>query len=318
MSFSNLDGLILVHKPPQLTSHDVVEKIRKILHIKKVGHFGSLDPLATGLLLIAVGKATRLFQFFLNKDKVYTGEIKLGYSTDTYDSLGKPISSKALTFPEREEIVKAIKKFTGEIQQFPPRFSAKKHKGKPYYALARENKEVILKPIQVFVHDYRLKNYNPPLITFEVRCSTGTYIRSLAHDLGQVLGCGAHLSQLERTRIGDYHLENSLYLEEIENLVQKNKITDFLYPLETLLPEYPKIILNANGANIVKNGNIILPDKIHKICNVQNAASDMKFNEEIIYRMFDLEGRLLAFAKKSQEKNGLHPFLVIEPHRSAS
>jgi tRNA pseudouridine55 synthase len=308
-----MDGLILVDKPQNFTSHDIVLKIRDILNIKKVGHCGTLDPLATGLMLLALGKATRLFPFFSNTDKVYKGLIRLGFSTDTYDSAGKPTSSEEKNYPPKNNLLKAMKKFEGNIQQIPPAYSAKKYKGKPLYVLAREKKEFELKPSKVFIHFFQLTRYHPPFIKFKVKCSPGTYIRSLAHDIGQSLGCGAHLSELTRTDVGNFNVNESYTIEEIKRLADVGKIDEFLIPLESLLPEFPKIILNERGSVLAKNGNLISPENIQKVILDESSFSDIITEGERIFRMFSLEGKLLALAKEAPEKNSFHPFLVIDP-----
>jgi tRNA pseudouridine55 synthase len=307
-----MDGLILVHKPQKLTSHDVVVQIRKILKIKKAGHFGTLDPLATGLLMIAVGKATRLFPFYVKQDKAYEGDIRLGLATDTYDSYGDPTSEEIDILPEKSQVIEAIKEFKGEIDQLPPLFSAKKYKGKPMYTLARQNKDIDLTPSKVVIHQFRMIGYEPPFISFMVECSSGTYIRSLAHDLGKKLGCGAHLCRLERTRVGSMHLKDCSSLEEIKTLAEKGKIEEFLLPLETLLSDYPKIILDKKGSILARNGNLITPRNILDLSSEINGAEDLKQGGKIIYRVFDKYGKLIALARALPEKNSLHPFLVID------
>jgi len=307
-----MDGLILVDKPQNFTSHDIVLKIRNILNIKKVGHCGTLDPLATGLMLLALGKATRLFPFLSNTDKVYEGRIKLGFSTDTYDSAGKPTSPEEKKYPARDNLLKAMKKFEGEIQQVPPPYSAKKYKGKPLYALAREKKEFELRPSKVFIHSFQLIKYNPPLFKFKVKCSSGTYIRSLAHDIGQDLGCGAHLSELTRKDVGNFNIKKSHTIAEIKELADEGKIDEFLIPFESLLPEFPKIILNERGSILAKNGNLISPENIQKIILDESSSADISPEGEKLFRMFSLGGKFLALAKEVPEKKCFHPFLVID------
>ena len=307
-----MDGVILVHKPQNITSHDVVVKIRNILNTKKVGHYGTLDPLATGLILIAVGKATKLFPYFSKTDKVYKGGIRLGFSTDTYDSTGKPISSESKKYPEKDNLAHAMKKFEGRIQQIPPPYSAKKYKGKPLYKLARGGKEFELRPSQLFIHYFRLINYNPPFIECEIKCSSGTYVRSLAHDLGQIIGCGAHLYELLRTQVGNFQLKESFPLEKINQLSQEGKIKKFLIPLEFLLPEFPKVILQDRGSALAKNGNIVFAENILKVIQGESFSFGDLSEKEKIFRMFNRDGKLLALAKKIPEKNGFHPFLVID------
>lgn len=311
-----MDGLILVHKPYKRTSHDVVDKIRQILAIKKVGHFGTLDPFATGILIIAVGKATRLFPFYLKTDKSYTAQIKLGVATDTYDLFGEPISEENPNLPNKMDILQTMKIFLGVQLQVPPRFSAKKFKGKPLYTYARENKKIELKPCQVTIHEFYLKNIHLPYLECFVRCSSGTYIRSMAHDLGQKLGCGAHLTQLQRTAIGPFLLEDCFQLDNIAKLASSKKFNEFLLPLESLLPEYPKIILTESGAKLARNGNTIHPEDILNIYGLQTSKGKKDSNHESLFRLFSPDGMLLALAKTQHKISGLHPFLVIDTGKS--
>ncbi len=311
-----MDGLILVDKPQNFTSHDIVLKIRNILNIKKVGHCGTLDPLATGLMLLAIGKATRLFPFFSNTDKVYEGLIKLGFSTDTYDSAGKPTSPEEKNYPPKDNLLKAMKKFEGEIQQVPPPYSAKKYKGKPLYVLARGKKEFELRPSKVFIHFFQLIKYNPPLLKFKVKCSSGTYIRSLAYDIGQDLGCGAHLFELTRKNVGNFNIKESHTIGEIKGLTDAGKIDKFLIPFESLLPEFPKIILKKRGSVLVKNGNLISPENIQKVILDESSSADIFPEGEKVFRMFSLEGKFLALAKEVPEKHCFHPFLVIDSKKA--
>jgi len=306
-----MDGIILVHKPRDITSHDVVERIREILGLNKVGHFGTLDPLATGLLMIAVGKATRLFPYFSKLDKAYTGCIKLGFATNTYDAEGKATTPVSEDYPSRKKILKAMIQLTGDIDQVPPIYSAKKHRGRRLYSLARENKSVVIKPSRVNIQTFELLDYNPPLLDFLVVCSSGTYIRSLAHDLGQELGCGAHLSELERIKMGQFTKEMSHRLDEIETLAHGKKTEKFLLAMEAVLTEFPKIILTEPGKILAKNGNWISAENIQTIIPQDELVTGFS-NKERIYRLFSTEGKLIALAKKSPMKPGLHPYLVID------
>jgi tRNA pseudouridine55 synthase len=311
-----MDGLILVDKPQNFTSHDIVLKTRNILNTKKIGHCGTLDPLATGLMLLALGKATRLFPFLSKSDKIYEGSIRLGFATDTYDSAGKPTSAEDKNYPPKGYLSKTMKKFEGDIQQLPPPYSAKKYKGKPLYLLARGKKEFELRPSKVFVHFFQLRKYNPPLLEFKVKCSSGTYVRSLAHDLGQDLGCGAHLSELTRTDVGNYNLKESRTIEEIRGLTEAGKTAEFLIPLESLLPEFPKIILGKRGFILAQNGNLISPEDIQKVILDESSTAAVSSQEETVFRMFSLGGKLLALAKEVPEKHCFHPFLVIDSEKA--
>jgi tRNA pseudouridine55 synthase len=306
-----MDGLILVDKPQGPTSHDIVARIRKILQVERVGHFGTLDPLATGLLLVAVGKATRLFPLFSKTNKLYSGRIRLGFSTDTYDALGKSTSGEKTCFPDHDTLTKAMNTFVGKIMQIPPPFSAKKFRGKPLYKLARAKKIAPLRPNPVRVYAFDLKEYSPPLLDFESRCSSGTYMRSLAHDLGEILGCGAHLASLRRLAAGGYTLSTSHSLEQIEKLAQDGKIPGFLLPLETLLQEHPKIILNESGRRELQKGKALSAAGIFKVLEPGLPFSPGDEEEEAVSRLFSLEGKFLALAKKDQGQEGLIPFLLL-------
>jgi len=311
-----MDGLILVHKPKGFTSHDIVNLIRKILDKKKVGHFGTLDPLATGLLLVAVGKATRLFPFYLRSDKTYEGRIRLGYSTDTYDSDGKPISKESKNYPDKKKLVTNMNRFLGEIEQVSPPYSAKKYKGQALYKLVRRREEFKLKSNKVIVHFFGLKEYLPPHIYFDVKCSSGTYIRSIAHDLGQNLGCGAHLDQLMRTEIGEFHISKSHTINEIKELSSLGQAKKFLHPIESLLPEFPKIVVHDRTAVLVQNGSEFIPDSIPDTFSPGEETNSQGEKKQNIFRIFDSQGNLLAFATTKSDKNSLHPFVVFDSNTS--
>lgn len=307
-----MDGLLLVHKPKDITSHDVVSRVRKILKIKKVGHFGTLDPLATGLILVAVGKATRLFRFFLHTDKIYEGKIMLGWSTDTYDSYGHPSSEKSKKYPDRQTLLRCMKEFEGEIDQVSPPFSAKKHRGKPLYELARQKKELELKTSCVTVYSFRLKEYSPPIIGFTAKCTSGTYIRSLAHELGQKLGCGAHLLQLTRTNIGNFCLNDSYTPDEIEKLILQGKTKKIIHPLESLLPELPSLVINSAVISQVRNGNEFIGGSVLKSLPGKTSEASTKKMEKNIFKVYNPKGKLIAFARLDVQRQSYHPFLVTD------
>ena len=311
-----MDGLIQVTKPSGYTSHDIVAIIKKSLKIPKAGHFGTLDPFATGLLLVALGKATRLFPFFSKLEKVYQGRIRLGWATDTYDGTGQPTSQESQAFPPKKDLVSGLSQLEGELLQIPPLFSAKKYKGKPSYKFARQKQEIKLSACQISVQYFRLDSYQPPFLDFEVKCSSGTYIRSLAHDLGQNLGCGAHLDQLKRTEIGPFLLQDSFTPVEISQLFLKNRVTDFLIPMEMLLPHFPKVMLKDAGAELIKNGNTIGTQHISKIISERDTGQEPNDSEEETFRLFNPKGHLIAFARLWEDRESLHPFLVIDTEDS--
>ena len=306
-----MDGLILVNKPKDLTSHDVVNKIRALLNTKKAGHFGTLDPMATGLILIGIGRATKLFPFYSKLTKKYKGQILLGYSTDTYDSYGKPATQKRTNFPLKKKILEIIKSFEGDILQTPPPYSAKKYKGKPLYKHARENKKIKLPPNKIKIYSLNLLKYNPPFIDFETKCSSGTYIRSLAHEIGEKAGCGGHLSALQRTDISYLNIKESYTLDEIASMASQNKINKFLISLEKLLPQFPKIILSETGAQKARNGADIKPEDIQNIDSHWQKTDELS-ESQLIFRFFSPTGKLIALARKNQQTRKLHPFTVID------
>ncbi len=206
--------LILIDKPLHWTSFDVVRKIRGMLRIKKVGHAGTLDPLATGLLIVCTGKFTKKINEYMAAEKTYTGTITLGATTPTYDLESTPIEQKDFSFVTASLLEEKKKNFEGAIMQFPPIYSAIKKEGVALYELARRGEEVELKARPITIHQFELTSIELPLVHFKVVCSTGTYIRSLAHDLGQAVGCGAYLSSLRRTKIGDWEVNDAVTMEE--------------------------------------------------------------------------------------------------------
>ena len=215
--------VLLINKPLNWTSFDVVRKVRNLVKIKKVGHAGTLDPLATGLLIICTGKFTKRINEFMAREKEYTGSFTLGATTPTYDLESEPANFKPFDHLTEDEIKKATSLFTGEIMQVPPAHSAIKQQGKRVYELARQGKEVVLEPRKLLISEFEITDIALPVVSFRVVCSTGTYIRSLAHDFGQALGCGAYLSSLCRTRIGEFKNEDAMSMEEFEKTIDKNK-----------------------------------------------------------------------------------------------
>jgi tRNA pseudouridine55 synthase len=215
--------MLLIDKPLHWTSFDVVRKIRGSLKIKKVGHAGTLDPLATGLLIVCTGKFTKKINEYMAREKEYTGSITLGATTPTFDLESEPENFREIRDLTEEQIRQATKQFTGHISQMPPIHSAIKQDGKPVYKLARKGVEVVLQPRELYIREFEITNIDMPVISFRVSCSTGTYIRSLANDFGAALGCGGYLSKLCRTRIGEFELKDAYTMQQLEEMV-KNEI----------------------------------------------------------------------------------------------
>jgi tRNA pseudouridine55 synthase len=216
-------GFILINKPSGITSHDVVDKLREITGVRKIGHAGTLDPFATGLLILAIGKEfTKKLSIFQKKDKEYIATLRLGAESDTFDREGKIVEKKVEKIPKRKEVEEILKNFLGEIEQIPPAFSAKKISGKKLYELARKGIKVEPKPQRVKIYEISILKYKFPYMKIKVKCSSGTYIRSLANDIGKKLGCGAYLEELVRTKIGKFSLEEAVELSKLNSQNWKN------------------------------------------------------------------------------------------------
>jgi tRNA pseudouridine55 synthase len=228
-------GVLLVDKPQGMTSHDIVARMRRVFRIKKIGHAGTLDPMATGLLLILVGKATKVSQFLMSMDKEYTGTVKLGEATDSQDADGEIVETKPVPVLTQADVEKVMATFMGDQYQTPPMFSAKKVNGQKLYKLARQGKTIEREARVIHVSRYDILNFNLPEVSVIVGSSKGTYIRTLAHDLGERLGCGGHLSALRRTQVGKFRIEDANTLEEIENMAPSELRTK-LVPVNQAVP----------------------------------------------------------------------------------
>lgn len=242
-----MNGVLLIDKPAGMTSHDVVDRIRKVFATQKVGHLGTLDPIATGVVPVCLGKATKLARFLSGPPKEYVGELRLGFATTTYDREGRPLAEEARFEGTENDVERAMLALTGTLRQAPPPFSAKKVSGVASYRLARKGRPAELKPVRVNVERFELQKFQPPTVGFRVVCSPGTYVRSLVHDLGQSLGCGAHLVSLRRTRSGAFRLEEAVPLATVT-------ATD-LVPMERLLEDWPKVEVRGEAEEKVRHGN---------------------------------------------------------------
>jgi len=316
-----MDGVFVIEKPAELTSHDVVDQVRRILHLRRVGHTGTLDPFATGVLVVMVGRATRLAQFLSGVEKEYEAIIRLGYATDTGDRTGKRIpeadsthsAAQLLSDPGMaQEIESALAGLRGEIDQVPPMFSAKKQAGRKLYELARRGEEVERKPVRVCIHEFEpinlagkptaqlLKDNHDGTFDFEVRvvCTAGTYIRTLAEDFGKRLGLGAHLAELRRTRVGDFLAQDATTLEQLKVHFAEESLGQILYPPDQALARLPAVDLSADDVRRVRNGLSV---------KVTNAVwSD---GEQV--RMRDENGLLVAVAAFNAAESSLHASVVI-------
>lgn len=251
-----MNGIIIVKKEKGFTSHDVVAKLRGILQKKKIGHTGTLDPDATGVLPVCVGKATKVCDLLTNKDKTYVAEVKLGITTDTLDMTGEVLSQKEVQLSE-EDLRKTLEQFRGNIEQVPPMYSAIKVNGKKLYELARKGIEVERKARTVTIHELILQDISleKQEFTIEVTCSKGTYIRSLCHDIGEVLGCGAAMKSLVRTKVGQFSLEQAKTLSEIQELMPD--VEDLFISIDKVFEEHRRCDVASGAMKYLRNGNAI-------------------------------------------------------------
>ncbi len=232
------EGILLVDKPVGITSHDIVDRLRRKLKMKKIGHAGTLDPLATGLMIMLIGKATKVSQFLISLDKSYDGEFLLGVETDSQDADGEVVSEKPVTDDvDQEKVEEEMKSFLGDQYQTPPMFSAKKIDGVPLYKMARKGKTVEREPRFIRINELSLTKWNSPKGEFSMACSKGTYVRTVLHDLGQKLGCGAHLIALRRTKIDQFDIQNAKPLEEIESM-PLGEFQSLLIPIHVAVPSH--------------------------------------------------------------------------------
>jgi tRNA pseudouridine55 synthase len=255
-----ISGVLVVDKPIGLTSHDVVQIIRKGTNIRRAGHTGTLDPRASGVLVILIGPAVRLSEYVSASDKRYQAVVRLGQSTDTYDADGRVVSTSPVNITE-EEFENALKQFIGEIEQVPPPYSAVKVKGKKAYEMAREGEEVELLPRKIQVYNLDLLEWAPPDAVIDVYCSSGTYVRSLAHDLGEALGCGAHLVGLRRTKSGRFTLRDAVPLRKLRESFENGTWYQHLIPAAEALSDWPAIELTQTQVDDVRHGHRIPGDK---------------------------------------------------------
>jgi tRNA pseudouridine55 synthase len=281
-----MNAVLIIDKPAGLTSHDVVNRARRILHERSIGHLGTLDPMATGVLPLVTGSLTRLAQFYTASEKTYEGTIRFGFATDTYDAEGEPTTVPQEVHLRPEEIEALAARFRGVIEQIPPPFSAKKIKGVPAYKLARQQKEVILRPVQVEIKEFEILAVEPARVRFRARVASGTYMRSVAHDMGRELACGAHLESLRRTTVAEFTLADAHTLEELAEAAKHcHPDRSFAFPqgktngvegpgvasasdLEALfvhprklLPDFPSVTADEPTAARIRSGRTInLPD----------------------------------------------------------
>lgn len=266
----DINGILLLDKPLGISSNRALQQVKNLFHAKKAGHTGNLDPLATGVLPICFGEASKVTAFLLDSNKRYTCTAQLGKTTTTGDKEGDLLQTRSIDHQQLTNIESILEQFRGNIQQIPPMYSALKHKGQPLYKLARQGLEIERKARDVTIHELNLINQTDDTISLDVLCSKGTYIRTLAEDIGETLGCGAHLSLLRRTDVAPFDCSKLYKLEELQALADNNQLKDndqfenILLPIDSALIKHPKIILNNEEAKRIKNGLKVTRENIPK------------------------------------------------------
>jgi tRNA pseudouridine55 synthase len=256
-----MNGVLIIDKPKGLTSHDVVNRVRRILGQRSVGHLGTLDPAATGVLPIVVGNLTRLAQFYLHSEKTYEGTIRFGFATDTYDAEGEATSPAQNVNLKRDDVEGLAATFRGKTQQMPPPFSAKKIGGVPAYKLARKKQDVVLKPVEVEIKEFEILEVAGDQVDFRARVSSGTYIRSIAHEMGQKEGCGAHLASLRRTAAAEFVIADAHLLPTLEEAAQKGSVESLFVHPRKLVPQLPCVSATEETAALIRSGRSVnLPE----------------------------------------------------------
>ena len=312
------DGALVIDKPKGKTSHDVVDAVRHLAGFRQIGHLGTLDPLATGVLVLLLGRATRLVQFYAGRRKRYTAGFRFGFATDTYDSDGEVQGPDTEPLLDSATLEKLAAERIGRFEQTPPAFSAKKVHGRPAYELARKKQAVELRPVEVELFEFKLLEIEGSAARFTIECSSGTYIRSLAHEMGQKLGCGAHLAEITRTAVGEFSLEQAIPLEELGEAARLGNFADYVIRLENLLPNFPRVNVLPIIERRVRHGtkfNVSLAQIQPGRVEPPPGATARLDGEEPIsprLRVFSQQEKLIAIAKAVVPRT-YQPIVVFEP-----
>lgn len=304
-----LQGVLNINKPAGMTSHDVVDEVRRILRMRRVGHTGTLDPQATGVLPICVGRATKIARFLTAADKEYLIQMSLGIRTDTMDAGGKVLEESSQIPQTAKEVEEAFSHFRGDIHQIPPLFSAKKYHGERLYRLARRGEVVEREPIAVKIYELELLSYEPPFVRFRVFCSKGTYARALCDDIGRALGCGGHLHSLVRLKAGQFRLEEAITLSHLQELKEQGRLSEVLLPVEEALDHLPEVRITPDSSrSVLHGGSLALQDVV---------SLPPGLSEGGMVRILGMRRKLLSLAVltvNADQIQHLHPrHIVLRP-----
>lgn len=286
----DISGIFNIDKPTGWTSFQVVSLVRRLSGVRRVGHAGTLDPAATGVLVVCLGQATRLIEYVMETTKVYRAEVHLGIATDTFDATGTAVSQADASNITYQQVERSLTAFTGQIEQVPPMFSALKYDGQPLYRHARAQRQVERQPRRVTIHRLNLLAFQPPMVTIEVECSKGTYIRALAHDLGQQLGCGAHLTALARLRVGPFTLDDAHTLPDLEAAFDEGRWQSLLLPPDAALPSWPAATLSEAQERAIRFGQCLAADSL------QPGPAQVTENDQLS-RAYSPRGQLVAILR---------------------
>jgi tRNA pseudouridine55 synthase len=300
-----LDGILNINKPPGKTSFSMVSMVKRLSGERRVGHAGTLDPAATGVLPICLGRGTRVIEFLVDTTKTYIARIELGTATDTYDSSGQITQQGDPSGINQPQLESALDSFRGSIQQTPPMYSAVKHHGQPLYELARAGIQVERKSRPAEIHRLELISWQPPIVTVEVECGKGTYIRSLAHDLGQSLGCGAHLKSLVRTRCGLFDIKDAISITQLEEAFRYGYWQHFVYPIDIVLRNQCAVVVNDASEDIIRKGGSLVLE--HSADSGENGHAGQNH-----CRVYTLDGRFLGVLYRVPEKSLWQPKKVLQ------
>jgi tRNA pseudouridine55 synthase len=299
-----LDGILNIDKPAGKTSFSVVAMVKRLTGERHAGHAGTLDPDATGVLPVCLGWGTRIIEFLMDTTKIYRARIELGKATDTYDGSGKITRQGDPSGIDIVRLEQALESFRGTIQQTPPMYSAVKHKGQPLYKLARAGIDVERKSRTVKIHRLEIISWQAPEVTLDIECSKGTYIRSLAHDLGQALGCGAYLKSLVRTRCGIFDIKDAISITQLEEACRRGDWQQFLHPIDSVLQDLQEIVVDEVGEEAIRTGSPVTMEQ----SDMQNDTGDAG---QRYGRAYNREGRFLGILQRNAEKGTWQPKKVM-------
>ncbi len=295
-----MDGILNINKPLGNTSFSIVSMVKRLTRERRVGHAGTLDPMASGVLPVCLGRGTRVVEFLQDAGKIYKAQIRLGVATDTHDATGKIIQHGDYTRVSREQVEQALNSFRGLIWQTPPMYSALKHQGQRLYQLARAGITVSRESRPVRIHRLELIDFKPPLVTVEIECGKGTYIRSLAHDLGELLGCGAHIKELIRLSYGPFNIEEAVSLIQFEDAFHSHDWQHLVYPIDSVLNQWSAMVVGDEQERVIKNGGSIAME-----------SSPMESDSEKRCRAYSQNGSFLAVLCFDAERGHWQPEKVF-------